>query len=65
MEHQNDGVKVRGRIVQALRFAENKAMVANSNAGKNETQSNKTANNDLNMEHSIIRIRHVDNAKKR
>ena len=33
MEHQEDCVRVGGRIVQAVRFAENQAMVANSNAG--------------------------------
>ena len=33
MEHQEDGVKVGGRIVQAVRLADDQAMVANSNAG--------------------------------
>ena len=33
MEHQEDGVKVGRRIVQAVRFADDQAMVANSNAG--------------------------------
>lgn len=33
MEHQKDGVKVGGQIVQAVRFADDQAMVANSNAG--------------------------------
>ena len=31
MEHQEDGVKVGGRIVQAVRFADDQAMVANGN----------------------------------
>ena len=33
MENQKDGVKVGGQIVQAVRFADDQAMVANSNAG--------------------------------
>jgi len=33
MEHQQDGVKVGGRIVQAVRSADDQALVANSNAG--------------------------------
>jgi hypothetical protein len=33
MDHQKDGVKVGGRIVQAVRFADDQVMVANTNAG--------------------------------
>ena len=33
MDHQKVGVKVGGRIVQAVRFADDQAVVANSNAG--------------------------------
>ena len=33
MELHEDGVKVGGRIVQAVRFADKQAMLANSNAG--------------------------------
>jgi ribosome-interacting GTPase 1 len=37
MENQKDGVKVGGRIVQAVRFADDQAMVANTNAGLQRT----------------------------
>jgi hypothetical protein len=33
MENQKDSVKVGGRIVQAVRIADDQAMVANTNAG--------------------------------
>lgn len=40
VEHQQDGVKVGGHIVQAVRFADDQAMVANSNAGLQRIMDN-------------------------
>ena len=40
VERQQDGVKVGGRIVQAVRFADDQAMVANSNAGLQRIMDN-------------------------
>ena len=40
MEHQKVGVKVGGRIMQAVRFADDQAMVANSKAGLQRIMDN-------------------------
>ena len=50
VEPQQDGVKVGGRIVQAVRFADDQAMVANSNAGLQRIMDNL---NETSKEHGM------------
>ena len=40
MEYQTDGVNVGGRIVQAVKFADDQAIVANSNTGLQRIMNN-------------------------